>query len=286
MIIDTEKYKLAKEMYLNGKSLTQIQKEIGFERHKLSYLLQQEGISIKMNGQKHEYNTDFFKVIDTEEKAYWLGFLYADGNVINYGKYEVKLSLAYKDLSHIEKFANVMIKNGNGKDLVYSYQAKFKEKEYPSAKVVIANKKIVEQLIDLGCKPNKSLSLTFPTEQQVPKELVRHFIRGYFDGDGSISTPRYAQNIKKKCAGQLRNNGRTISFLGTYSFLMSIINIFRNVCTNFGVVTLSKKKNNQAWQFSKTKYDVNKEIYEYLYKDATIYLERKYKRFASLYGKL
>ena len=67
---------------------------------------------------------------------------------------------------------------------------------------------------------------------------------------------------------------------------MSIINIFRNVCTNFGVVTLSKKKNNQAWQFSKTKYDVNKEIYEYLYKDATIYLERKYKRFASLYGKL
>lgn len=286
MIIDTEKYELAKEMYLNGKSLTQIQREIGFERHKLSYLLQQEGIDIKMNGQKHEYNTEFFKVIDTEEKAYWLGFLYADGNVINYGKYEMKLSLAYKDLSHIEKFANAMIKNGNGKDLVHPYQARIKGKEYPSAKIVINNKEIVEQLINLGCKPNKSLSLTFPTDQQVPKKLVRHFIRGYFDGDGSISTPRYAQSIEKKCAGQLRENGRTISFLGTYSFLTSVINIFQNICTDFGTVNLNQKKNNQAWQFSKTKYDTNKEIYEYLYKDATIYLERKYKRFASLYGKL
>lgn len=270
----TEKYELAKQMYLEGKSLTKIGKELGLERHKLSYMLKQDGINIIQNGSVHTYIEDIFSIIDTEEKAYWLGFLYADGNVTTYGKYEVKISLAYKDLEHVKKFASFVLKNGNGEELVRPYTAKIKDEEYPSAKVIVTNKRIVNDLMSLGCIPNKSLTLTFPNQNQVPQRLVRHFIRGYFDGDGSVY----------KVKGQ--KNNVCISFVGTQSFLQSVINIFNTVCKNYGSQYLYQKQNQQAWQFSKTKYETNKEIYEYLYKDATIYLERKYERFADLYGKL
>ena len=275
----TEKYELAKQLYLEEKSLTKIAKQVGIERHKLSYLFKKDGITIIQNGAKHEYIENIFEIIDTEEKAYWLGFLYADGNIIPYGKYEVKISLAYKDLEHVEKFGDFVLKNHNGKELAHPYMAKLKGKEFPSAKVAVTNKKIVTDLIALGCTENKSLTLKFPNENQVPKDLQRHFIRGYFDGDGSISTPKNSYGPRK--------NGRTISFIGTQDFLQSIIDIFVNeVCTDFGEINLYQKRNQQAWQFSKTKYDTNKEIYEYLYRDATIYLKRKYERFADLYGKL
>ena len=203
----------------------------------------------------------------------------SSNKLIPYGKYEVKISLAYKDLEHVEKFGDFVLKNHNGKELAHPYMAKLKGKEFPSAKVAVTNKKIVTDLIALGCTENKSLTLKFPNENQVPKDLQRHFIRGYFDGDGSISTPKNSYGPRK--------NGRTISFIGTQDFLQSIIDIFVNeVCTDFGEINLYQKRNQQAWQFSKTKYDTNKEIYEYLYRDATIYLKRKYERFADLYSKL
>ena len=270
----TEKYELAKQMYLEGKSITKIGKELGLERHRLSYMLRQDGIEIVRNGSIHIYIEDIFSIIDTEEKAYWLGFLYADGSVTTCGKYEVKLSLAYKDLEHVKKFASFVLKNGNGQELVHPYTAKIKGEEYPSAKVIVTNKRIVNDLITLGCIPDKSLVLTFPNQSQVPQHLVRHFIRGYFDGDGSI------YRVKNQ------KNNVCVSFVGTQLFLQSVINTLKTVCKNYGRQSLYQKKNQQAWQFSKTKYETNKKIYEYLYKDATIYLERKYKVFADLYGKL
>jgi len=286
MDVNTEKYELAKKLYLEGNSLTKIQKMIGIERHRLSYLLQKDNIKVIQNGAKYDYIEDAFDTIDTQEKAYWLGFLYADGNIIPYGKYEVKISLAYKDLEHVKKFGDFILKDNNGEQLVRHYTAKIKGKEYPSAKVCVTNKKIVTDLISLGCTENKSLTLKFPSENQVPSGLIRHFVRGYFDGDGCIGTPRYGYQ-NKSCDGQLRKNGRTVSFVGTYDFLQSLLDIFANtVCTDFGAIGLYQKQNQQAWQFSKTKYSANQEIYEYLYKDATIYLERKREKFASLYGNL
>lgn len=274
MSIDTEKYELAKKLYLEGNSLTKISKEVGIERHKLSWLFKKDGIEVITCGKTHEYIEDIFDVIDTEEKAYWLGFLYADGNVVPYGKYEIKLSLAYKDLDHVKRFASFVLKNENGSELVHEYTARIGKKEYPSAKVTVTNKKMVTQLEKLGCIANKSLVLTFPNENQVPNHLVRHFIRGYFDGDG--------------CAYRLKTGRQNvaISIVGTEKFLKSIIDIFKKICSNYGAESLYRKQNQQAWQLNKCNYKANKEIYEYLYKDATIYLDRKYEIFADLYGKL
>ena len=117
-----------------------------------------------------------FEIIDTEEKAYWLGFLYADGSV---GSKEdkIELGLAEKDLKHIEKFRDFM--NITNK---ISYRESTR-----SYRISFRSSKCKQDLINKGCIPKKSLILEFPNEKQVPNNLIKHFIRGYFDGDGSIA---------------------------------------------------------------------------------------------------
>ena len=71
----------------------------------------------------------------------------------------------------------------------------------------IRNAQLHDSLIKQGCVPNKSLILTFPDINVVSEDLVRHFIRGYFDGDGCLSF-----NKNKYCTPN-------ISILGTKQFL-------------------------------------------------------------------
>lgn len=71
----------------------------------------------------------------------------------------------------------------------------------------LRSQKTVNDLKRLGCTEQKSLNLTFPTKEQVPPHLLHHFIRGYFDGDGSIS---------------LYNNDYHVSIVGTESFIKSL----------------------------------------------------------------
>mgnify|MGYP002625860766 CR=1 FL=1 len=49
----------------------------------------------------------------------------------------------------------------------------------------VSSPKMKVDLIRLGAIPNKSLILEFPKD--IPNDLIRHFVRGYFDGDGCIS---------------------------------------------------------------------------------------------------
>lgn len=125
------------------------------------------------NSKRPFKNRYIFDKIDTEEKAYWLGFLYADGSV---GSKEdkIELSLAACDYNHIQKFKDFI-----GLDNKISYRKKQNAYRYS-----FRDKTFKEVLIKQGCVPKKSLILTFPTIDQVPVELIRHFIRGYFDGDG------------------------------------------------------------------------------------------------------
>ena len=97
----TSNFDKALEMYKNGVSLSQIGKELGINRKRLSKDFKKLGIEIVQNGQKYLYNQNIFEIIDTEEKAYWLGFLYADGYInINHG---VELCLAECDYEHLIK---------------------------------------------------------------------------------------------------------------------------------------------------------------------------------------
>lgn len=98
-------------------------------------------------------NRYIFKSIDNEFKAYWLGFLYADGSVGS-TDYRVELTLAEKDYNHLVKFKDFI-----GLDNKISYRPKTKAYRY-----CFKDKIFKSILIDKGCVPNKSLILTFPTE--------------------------------------------------------------------------------------------------------------------------
>lgn len=122
---------------------------------------------------------------------------------------------------------------------------------------------ITENLINLGCVPNKSLILTFPTEEQVPKNLQHHFIRGYFDGDGCVSF----KDLKK-------NN--VLSVLGTKEFLEKY-NLFLNY-NNIKTNKISNKKS-KAFETRIYKKEMIIKFYNLCYKNSLIYLDRKKEKF-------
>lgn len=254
-------YDKAKEMFLQGLSLSQIQKELGVDRKKLSACLKRDGYEIKLNNSKYSCDEKFFDVIDTEHKAYWLGFLYADGHVQNFGHYKIDLTLSDKDKDHLLKYKETL-------QLTYPINKKSQTLNgniYYSHRVTITNKILVENIIKQGCVPNKSLILSFPTEKQVPKYLIRHFIRGYFDGDGCITI-------------NSNNNTYNFNILGTHNFLTAIQNEFINSIDNYKATKISKDKRSEVYKLQKGKVCGTKninDIYNYLYKDCTIYLDRK-----------
>lgn len=211
------------------------------------------------------YNVDvkYFEKIDNEHKAYWLGFLYADGCIgevkrDNYVKsIMLRLTLQTEDKNHLIKF---------NKDINSDYKIKDSliKSKYLASTVTITNTEFCKYLINNGCTPRKSLTLTFPRKNIVSKDLVRHFIRGYFDGDGCVS-------ITKRGDCQ-------ISFIGTSKFLNSINYIVnKEIGLPKKKLVPDKRSNAISIKWSK-KYDVNL-WYNYLYKDATVYLDRKYEKF-------
>lgn len=199
------------------------------------------------------YDERFFQKIDTEEKAYWLGFWYADGCVGKYNKANaVKLDLAEIDLEHIKKFQ----KQINSSHPLYE---RIKEDSITYS-LQIYNKNMMEDLIDKGCLPKKSLILKFPTDKQVPQYLMNHFLRGYFDGDGSIFISKNKQKQAK--------------FVGSLEFIISLKKYLLDNSIIFSNTKLDRNENVYSLRFM-NKIDVYR-IVSYLYDNATVYLSRKY----------
>lgn len=117
---------------------------------------------------------DYFAVVDTPEKAYWLGMWYADGNVMTYPKYVFQAALQLRDQSQIDQFLE---------DIGTSQKAKTRP-DINRVYVSIANKQLVTDLVCQGMWPRKSLTLAPPPLKDT--DLVRHFLRGFFDGNGTV----------------------------------------------------------------------------------------------------
>lgn len=205
-------------------------------------------------GRKYECDYDFFKEIDTEEKAYWLGFLYADG-CVHKSSHQMTLVLSIEDKEHLYKF-NRCLKS--------TYPIKLVRDKY--VRLNISSKSFGEDLINKGCVPTKSLILKFPSVEQVPKSMVRHFIRGYFDGDGCIYN-RMKDGCMKSC----------INILGTEDFLVGIV-------SELPVDNVVVKQRNGYKIHNITIYNKQdiKKIMLYFYNESNIYLKRKYDKFLDM----
>jgi len=209
----------------------------------------------------YKANRRFFKTIDTEEKAYFLGFMFADGCVFqnSHGGYSVQIKLHEKDKSILERF-RVALKSEHP---IYNHNYD----NYKQCKFQIGSKQMAQDLIRHGCTPRKTFTIKFPTT--IPDHLIRHFIRGYSDGDGCISWHYDKRRIKS-----IENHW---TILGTNDFLQKIANILYE---KFDIHYHISKRDNiyqlRIWR----KLDF-RECLDWIYKDSdkTLCLQRKHEKF-------
>lgn len=206
-------------------------------------------------------NEKFFSEINTQEKAYILGFLYADG--CNYSKRNrTLLTLQENDKEILNKIKECIEYTG---DLIYVCKNPPHQNQWTLS---LSSKEISEDLNKLGCVPRKSLILTFPTEEQVPSHLIHHFIRGYFDGDGCLSMNKNTQSYN-------------LSFVGTFEFLSGVLNtLHQDIGISLKkICKINHKQDRNTYLLSISGRNQLKKVLNWLYKDSTIYLDRKYTKF-------
>jgi hypothetical protein len=211
-------------------------------------------------------NYNIFKCIDNQEKAYWLGFLYADGcNLPDYNRFVVHLSI--KDLDHIIKFSRFLDIN-ELKIKTYppgiKYIGKRKIKDNGSCRLTCYSKEVSHQLLNLGMVKAKSKILKFPNTNMVPSNLINHFLRGYFDGDGCL---RKTENKNVVRFG--------VIILSSKEFCKKAIDIISNILNiNVTYWKSYEKKNIKAFSISGNNQVLK--FMNWIYKDSKIHLNRKY----------
>ena len=133
----------------------------------------------KLTRRKYKVNESYFDRIDTPDKAYWLGFIYADGHN---SKREDSITIGLKesDASHLYKFRESIGSDHN----IKIYNCTGFNPHNKVAILQIYSKSLSKCLKAKGCVHNKTDRLEFP---DIPKSLCSHFVRGYFDGDGCIT---------------------------------------------------------------------------------------------------
>lgn len=257
------------DFYQNqNKSLREISRITGYNRGTLSRMLERLGIkTIKGNHyRKYFFDFDFFKEINSELSAYWLGVLYADGCILSqreYGEQTFKLQIAEQDIELLQHYKE---------DLKSTYPIRYDDSHFKRNSkwqrmcfLEQRSQQTVNDLKRLGCVERKSLILDFPKEDQVPEKYIYHFIRGYFDGDGSISC--------------WKERFWLISFVGTENFIKKLATYFHG-----GSVYKDKRREN-SWYFSLGGNKQVIEAYHLMYDNSSRYMERKFNKFQQLLTK-
>lgn len=179
-----QKQEQAIKMYQEGKSVKQIAEELSISRKSLGLYFKENNVELRDKSTKikesYTVNEDFFETIDTENKAYWLGFIYADGSINTSGQsYRLCIELSIVDFNHLKKFRRDVMSDAPIKQ----------RKNRNTVSIQISSKKLVTDLISYGCIENKTYE-GFIDKLDMSYDLSMAFLRGYLDGDGCISKNR------------------------------------------------------------------------------------------------
>jgi hypothetical protein len=249
--------------YVLLKNIHKVAKHFKVSSTTISRIIKSNGI--ELTNRRYDVNHNYFDNIDNEEKAYWLGFIYADGYIRERksgNSLEIKLSI--KDVDHLNKFKKCIESNHLIKES-YS-KVKYKGGISTSHMVHLAmySTKLVNSVKSVGIHSRKTFTIGRPN---IDDDLIPHFIRGYFDGDGSFSF-----NPEKYI-----NKTQIVSASDEFK--------------KFIIDELSKN-NIKINLYSEIKLQIqnkmdNLKFYNYIYQNAKIYLNRKkekYEEFRRHYG--
>lgn len=169
-------------------SAPDIAKAIGKSRPSVCLYLKHAGVQTRRRRHREvALDEGFFDRIDTHAKAYWLGFLLADGCVAEHRR-TVILQLAARDRGHLEAMLSDMQCSASVKTS-WKSDGKSKEKKHEAASVTLCSAHMCRVLVEMGWREFKK-SGNVRILESVPKDLRPSLLRGLFDGDGSSMPDR------------------------------------------------------------------------------------------------
>jgi hypothetical protein len=251
-LTETEEIEILKKRK-DGVLISLIKKEYGISDRHFYSILKKYKIETKQKVQKYNFNENYFEKINTEDKAYFLGFIIADGCLHNKTN---NIKIIQKEPEILYEFKKYIQFEG---DI-------FVSKTSNICNIGISSEKTMKDLNNLGIFNNKTMSVKYPN---IPDSLQNHFMRGVFDGDGCISIHHDKRDNSDR--GQVNICSGSIDFITEY--VKNMID-YANV-----------KKNNIRCPKG-TYYVIDwggltdiENIYNFLYKDATVFLKRKKETF-------
>ena len=251
--IELDEKKLIEMYKSDNYKMSELCEYFNVSKHKIRKVLLLNNIESK-SSKKYRYYDDIFEIIDNEEKAYWLGFLYADGYVRERkSSSELRLKLSVKDREHLIKFKIFISPDDIPVLDEFSGNSK-------CSKVSINSRKMVRDLIELGCTNRKSKTIKMP---KISDDLLNHFIRGYFDGDGWIIVDK--------------NKIPAFGIVSGSKVMIESINYF--ISKNSNIKEKKIYNYTSYYNFSYKSYTDIIKISNFLYKQSNIYLIRKKDKF-------
>ena len=242
-------------------------------------ILRKNNIKLREFGAENKvFNSNFFETIDTEYKAYWLGFIYADGNIriSKNNTHVLQIELEQTDGYLLEKLVDLLqykekIKNYESEIIEYVPKTlNYFEREnrfdnysklYKGCSLQVHSKTIYDSLVNHGVTPQKTLKICLP--KNIPNDLLKHFVRGYFDADSSCTSHK-------------------IIFYGQHNLLEFIKDILLSLGVNDNKIFDKPNENVSMLAYSSKKDLVT--LYNYFYKDSHIYMKRKKEKILTYVG--
>lgn len=260
------------QKYDNGQSITSLNKE--YHTTKVRDLLIENNRQVPesrkgIGGRKRQctLNENYFQELDSKDKAYFLGFIYADGFITKPSHGQNILGLTLAEIEPIDKFKKYI--QTNKKVGYYKKTSSYSNKSY-EYKLALNSDKLVSDIEKLGVIERKTLTLTFPN---IREDLIPHFIRGYFDGDGSVFLHK---DSRKEYS---YNEYLGINICGTKEFLVALIKHLPFLEEGQCIYKEERKETN-CWNLKIASNIRSLELYHYMYKDCNdLYLSRKREKF-------
>ena len=263
------------QKYDKGQSITSLNKE--YHTTKVRDLLIENNRQVPesrkgIGGRKRQctLNENYFQELDSKDKAYFLGFIYADGFITKPSHGQNILGLTLAEIEPIDKFKKYI--QTNKKVGYYKKTSSYSNKSY-EYKLALNSDKLVSDIEKLGVIERKTLTLTFPNLRE---DLIPHFIRGYFDGDGSVFLHKDSREEYSY------NEYLGINICGTKEFLIALTKHLPFLEEGQCIYKEERKETN-CWNLKMASNIRSLELYHYMYKDCNdLYLSRKREKFENL----
>lgn len=272
---------LIEHRYNKGMTLQEMGTLLGVTRERVRQLCAREGLTDKVAlkqsywrkedvGEKVSVNKEYFDVIDSEEKAYWLGYLVAKGRIqaLTHGRLVVTMNAAEKNVEHVYQLLTTL----EAEVPLMERETTIDGQTFISYVASIRSHYLASRLKDLGLETARH-DVTEVSEE-IPEELVRHYFRGYYDGKGFVwQSPS-------------RDSIRQFFLYGSTEFLekfREIVSSAEGLYLESGYI-YDKDPVHKNHRFSIVRRESVEGIWKYLYDGATIYQPRKLKQYEDIMG--